>query len=133
MSVQDAPLYVRAHDLARDLHARTPGWTGHPGLAEAVCAEGRALLWAVSLALAFPDERPGHQQAADHALLRLRTSLRLAEDLGLLGEGAARAVHGELTDLGRMLGGWRKRETDRQAARASATLRGGGPSPPPGG
>lgn len=121
MSRQDAPLYIRAHALARALHQRVGAWPDPQRalLGQALVAEAMALLCGVSLALAFPKSRPDHLEEADQALLRLRVQLRLAQDLGLLSEGAAAALHAELTDTGRMLGGWRKRERLRQKQQPS--------------
>ena len=133
MSWQDAPLYVRAHDLARDLHRQLGHGADLGGLGASLCADARRLLHCVSLALAFPNRRPVHQEEADEAILRLRTSLRLAADLDVLRAGGARQAQADLLDMGRMLGGWRKREARRQAALRAAAASGGGPLPPPGG
>lgn len=114
MSWQDAPLYVRSLDLCRDLLPRTSGWAASQShLAASVSNNALGLLDSISLALAFPEHRALHQQVADEHLLCLRVQLRLAEDLAVLGEGAAVALHSELTQIGRMLGGWRKRERRR--------------------
>lgn len=111
MSWRDAPLYVHAHELARDVLPRVETWTGRGGgtLASGVGEAAQALLVAVSLALTFPAERTVHLRAADAEVVRLRVSLRLASDLGLLSAGAARSLHLRLDAIGRMVGGWRKR------------------------
>lgn len=116
MSRQDAPLYIRAYDLARDLLARVQGWPEPQRrvLGEPLAAEARGLVCAVALGLAFPDDRGQHQRAADEALLRLRVLLRLCASADLIPDGAAQAAHTELTDMGRMLGGWRRREARRR-------------------
>lgn len=115
MSRQDAPLYIRSYDLACDLHRRVLSWpeATRALVGEPLASEARALVCAVALALAFPDQRAEHQRIADASLLRLRVQLRLAAALNLLTEGGADAAHDELTALGRMLGGWRKRELRR--------------------
>ena len=125
MSRQDAPLYVRSHDLARSLLDAVVSWPDAPRrvLGEPLATEVRTLLTAVALALAFPDDRAAHQRAADDALLRLRVLLRLATAMGLISEGAASAAHAELTDMGRMLGGWRKREYKRLEKRSASSER----------
>ena len=53
--------------------------------------------------------RAAQLQAADEAVVRLRDLLRLAEVLGLLLPGALRQLTGQLSAIGRMIGGWRRR------------------------
>ncbi|MCB9765615.1 MAG: four helix bundle protein [Alphaproteobacteria bacterium] len=116
MSWRDAPLYVRCHDLARWLLERcaAPAMPAAPG--DVLAGDVQVLLSAVSLALTFPAERAEHLARADRAAVRLRVTLRLARDLGGLSAGAHRYAAGELDQIGRMLGGWRKRW--RKKARA---------------
>lgn len=111
MSWRDAPLYIEVHDLAREVLGRAPAWTaaGHALVATAAGGAALDLLAAVAQALTFPDTRPTHLVAADQALVRLRAILRVAQELDLLGAGAARALHGRTLLAGRMIGGWRKR------------------------
>jgi hypothetical protein len=97
-----------------------------------LCEAATGLCVSISLALSFPAVRERHQQDADEAIVRLRERLRLARDLGLLSAGGARYAHGELLELGRMLGGWRKRERSRQAARLESDTPLSGPRPTPG-
>lgn len=111
MSWREAPLYVEAHDLGRWLLERLDGRppfaasTLGRALAEAVIA----LVDEVSLALTFPPTRRHHLETADHQVVRLRVRLRLARDLGHLSAGGCRYAQGRLLEIGRMLGGWRKR------------------------
>lgn len=111
MSWRDAPLYVHAHDLARDLLPRTEAWSqrGGAALGGLVGTSALELLTLVALALTFPEERANRLRLADDEVARLRVMLRLASDLGLLSAGAARLLHARLDDIGRMIGGWRKR------------------------
>jgi len=77
-------------------------------------AEARALLGSTSLALAFRAERPAHLRDADEALGRLRAYLRLAEtDPPLLDDIAVAEAAEQLTAIGRIVGGWRKRLAER--------------------
>ena len=69
----------------------------------------------MSLALAFPAERAEHEQRADHAVQRLRVLLRVGEATGLLSSGGAHHLQDALLDIGRMLGGWRKRSARARA------------------
>ena len=125
MSWRDAPLYVRCFDLARALLERAGGWSGPAGglLREPIARAADELVCAVALALTFPRERGGHLAEADRSVVRLRERLRLARELGLLSAGAHRLATTELADIGRMIGGWRRRVEDserRQAARPAA-------------
>ena len=61
------------------------------------------------MALTFPEGRAAQLQAADEAVVRLRERLRLAGALGLLSPGALRQLTGQLSAIGRMIGGWRRR------------------------
>jgi hypothetical protein len=134
MSVQGAPLYVRALDLAIALGRAVEPWPP-----AALGSHGRPLLRAadrllceITVALAFPSRRGRSALAADLAAHRLRVRLRVAEGLGLLSAGAALAHQRELLAIGRMLGGWRKRIARAEAGHRPATARGaagGGPSP----
>lgn len=111
MSWRRAPLYVESHDLARWVLERASRWQGgrgHP-LAPPATAAACELVGQVSLALTFPATRPAHLEAADHSIVRLRTLLRLARDLGLVSSGGLRYASGRLQAAGRMIGGWRKR------------------------
>lgn len=108
----DAMLYGRCDAFARWLLARVRGWPDNAArlLGEPIFAEARALLAAVSLALTFKSERPRHLRAADEALARLRAMVRLTEVHPPLMDDIARAEAAEqLTAIGRILGGWRKR------------------------
>lgn len=111
MSWRDAPLHVEATSLCQDVLTRSSSWAG-PGAAPlaAPCAEAAlALGEAVALALTFPEGRAAQLQAADEAVVRLRERLRLAGALGLLSPGALRQLTGQLSAIGRMVGGWRRR------------------------
>lgn len=108
----DAMLQDRCEDFARWLLTRVRAWPDNAArlLGEPLFAEARALLGATSLALAFRAERAAHLRAADEALGRLRALLRLAEtDPPLLDPTAVAEAAEQLTAIGRILGGWRKR------------------------
>jgi hypothetical protein len=128
VSWRDAPLYVRSHDLTRWILERVDTWEGRTAqrLGGAISSAAQGVLCSVSLALTFPEEREEHLSASDRDIVRLRVLLRLAKDLGLLSPGRHRYVSGELLEIGRMLGGWRKRwgrRRDRQQKRQErATL-----------
>ncbi len=115
MSWRDAPLYVKAHELARWVveHAtRSSPEDRHP-LAGPVTRSACDLLAGVSQALTFPDSRARRLAEADDAIVRLRVRLRLARDLGLVSPRGLRIAAGRLQAVGRMVGRWRKRVEPR--------------------
>ncbi len=110
MSMLDAPLYVQAHDLAIWLSERTVSWpAAHGDLATAVREGACELTCRAALALTFPDRRARHLRRADETIVRLREHLRIAAGLHLLSRRRLRYAAGELAEIGRMIGGWRKR------------------------
>jgi len=112
VSWRAAPLYTRAHDLARDLLPRVEAG-GYPALRHRLATEAQELLCEVSLALTFPDGRAAHQAAADRSVTRLKVLVRLARELDVLTERGARHVGEQLVEIGRILGGWRRRPDRR--------------------
>jgi hypothetical protein len=111
MSWREAPLYVEAHDLSRWLVERLAERERFEAtsLGRALADAAIGLLAEASLALTFPPSRPEHLENADHHVVRLRVLLRLARDVGHLSPGGCRFAQGRLLEIGRMIGGWRKR------------------------
>lgn len=106
-----APLFVHCFDLAawllhrldRDAEERA----SHRMLAECLRGDALALLESVSLALkGF--EREVEVERADSSLARLRVHARLAQEMGLLQEGAFLHLTERLDPIGRQIGGWRR-------------------------
>ncbi len=60
MSWRDAPLYVEAHDIARDVVERVDRWPAGTELAAPFADAAVTLLTSVSLALTFPETRAAH-------------------------------------------------------------------------
>ncbi len=108
MSWRDAPLYVEAFDLSIWVSERAGSWQHEP-LARHASSAAIDLVTSVSLALTFPDARERHLVATDEGVVRLRTLLRMAEGLELLSKGGLRHAAARLAEIGRMVGGWRKR------------------------
>lgn len=105
-----APVYVAAYDLARAVLQATDRLPRHRRFVLGRRIEEAALdvVDAVYLALVDPTQRPQRLGQADHALARLRTGLRLAQDLDALGERPAVALGQQLAEVGRQLGGWQR-------------------------
>lgn len=74
MSWRDAPLYVRATDLAQDLARRVDARPEdpYPVLRARIATEALALLCAITSALSFPATRAGHLEQADGHAASLR-------------------------------------------------------------
>jgi len=128
MSWRDAPLYVRCHDLAQDVLKRVEDGPC-AALRHRLAADVQELLCEVSLGLTFVDTRRLHQAAADRAVARLKVLVRLGRDVGALSERGARHVGDELVEIGRMIGGWRRRharEPDAEGAGRPEQLRANG-------
>ena len=128
MSWRDAPLWVEAHDLARWVIERVDSWpqerASHLGplLSEGACE----LVEATALVLTFPKTRGAALCAADRAIVRLRSRLRLAKELTLISPGGLRFAEGRLRAIGKMVGGWQKRWNRR----ATRSLKSSGEEPP---
>ena len=120
MSWHDAPLYVEAYALACWVTERTAVWAAphQLSLGRLTTREASELVCSAALALTFPRSRAEHLRRADHAIVRLRIQLRLARDMGLISAGGLRYACGRLREIGRMVGGWRRR-VERQRAVAA--------------
>jgi hypothetical protein len=107
----DAKVYVRGHDLACWLLREVEGWDPVPRtlLGEPLVAEARRLVLSTCVALTFMEVRAEQAWEADQAVVRLRELLRLAAAHGSLAPSSHRYAQGELLEIGRMVGGWRKR------------------------
>ena len=79
------------------------------------------LLCAVSEGLSFPGPvRVEAQARADRHVADLKVLVRLAADLGIVSAGGARHLGAELVEIGRMLGGWRRRQAGPPRAAISS-------------
>lgn len=118
MSPDQAPLYIDAYDLTRDVFDRA---TRLPRQHRSVLARHLQesafdLLTAVTLALQFRERRGVRLHEADEALARLRLSIRLGRDATVISERAAQALIARLDAIGRQLGGWRRQEAAASTA-----------------
>ena len=105
-----APLFTKTYDLVLWLGGRTGSFPKSQrfGLAARIMNQAYAALEAITLALKGFD-RPDNVERADAAFALLRVYLRLAADQKLLRTRQLTFVIGRLEELGRMVGGWRKR------------------------
>ncbi len=116
--MKEAPVFVRAYDLHSWLLDHLDIVIEHdedsaketrffPELRRSVLRHSRRLLNAVSLAVARFDRGERLLEADEQATL-LRIHLRLASEKELLDDRQLLYATGELTDIGRQLGGWRR-------------------------
>ena len=124
MSRAAAPIYVRVHDLALDVHKMRTSAVA-PDLLRALREEARTVLCEVSLALTFVAGRAAHLDGADRALARLKVLVRLASDVGTLDLAARERLGEQIVAIGRMIGGWQRHS--RRPAEAPVSLQGEAP------
>ena len=108
--MREAPLFAKTYDLVLWLDARTSAFPKHQrfGLAARIMGHAHDALEALTLALKGFDKLDNVDRA-DRALALLRVQLRLATDLKLLRHRQLQFAIGRIEELGRMVGGWRKR------------------------
>lgn len=119
MIPREAPLYVRCYDLAHHvlgLCARFPK-SQRFVLATRLQDASMDLLEDVTLALLQRRSRRQRLSRADESLVRLRLATRLSRELSLLSERQALRLHTDLDEIGRMLGGWQRRERSTPEAK----------------
>ncbi len=115
--MKEAPVFVRAYDLHSWLLDRLDGAIKgsedsakekrcFPELRRSVLRHSRRLLNALSLAVAR-FERGERLVEADEQATLLRIHLRLASEKELIDDRQLLYATGELTDIGRQIGGWR--------------------------
>lgn len=106
--MREAPLFVGAYDLYSWLLERLERAAAYPELRSAVLMHSRGLLEKVTLALCRFDREERLIQADEHAAL-LRAHLRLAAEKGLLEDRQLLHANHLLSEVGRQIGGWRKK------------------------
>ena len=108
MTWREAPLYVAATDLASWILERQRTWDANI-LGQRLASTACDLQEAIALALTFPAIRRSQLHLADQGVVRLREQLRLVTDMTLLSPRQRRFALGRLAEIGRMIGGWRRR------------------------
>jgi hypothetical protein len=107
--MKEAPLFIHAYDLHGWLLDRLEsGGEAHCVVRDTVLDHSRGLLAAVTLAVSRFD--PGERLIeADEQATLLRVYLRLAAEKRLLDDRQLLHATEVLRDIGRQIGGWRKR------------------------
>ena len=112
--MNESPIFARTHDLLLWLIPRTLRFPKEQRFVLARRLQDRALdLQEVLLAAALGsgEARESALARADIVLAQLRYHLRLALELAVLDTRQYAHVTGMVTEIGRMLGAWRKKAT----------------------
>lgn len=107
--MQESPIFTRTYDLLRWLVPVTVKFPRQQRFVLAEVLQKTALEFQERLIEASLGAQRGRSlHEADVALTKLRLYLRLARDLGLLGDAQHVHVARMVDEIGRLLGGWRK-------------------------
>jgi hypothetical protein len=110
--MQQSPIFARTYDLLLWLIPRTTRFPREQRFVLARAVQETALRFQESLIEAALSGGRGRQRAlarADVDLTKLRFYLRLCQDLELITLRQYRHVAEMVTEIGRLLGGWRKK------------------------
>ena len=109
--MKESPIFVRTYDLLLWLVPAVERFprSQPPVLGRAV--QEAALALQLHLTEAALDDDARALGRADVALALLRTRLRLCYDLKLINVGQYQHVSGQVAEVGRLLGGWRRRSS----------------------
>lgn len=114
--MRQSPIFSRTYDLLLWLIPATTKFPREQRFVMAQSVQGTALSFQEQLIEAGLSHGKGRQRAlarADVDLTKLRFYLRLCQDLGLLTARQYRHAAEMVTEVGRLLGGWRKTEGQR--------------------
>ena len=110
--MQQSPIFVRTYDLLLWLIPRTTKFRREQRFVLGKAVQETALRFQEALIEAAMAGSRGRQRALAHAdvnLTKLRFYLRLCQDLELITLRQYRHVAEMVTEIGRLLGGWRKK------------------------
>lgn len=126
MSFSESPIFVRTYDLLLWLlpAVRKFPRDQRPGLGRAVEQAALALQEHLTAA-ALGCDAAGDLQRADVDLALLRHRLRLCYDLRLISIGQYQHVSAQVAEVGRLLGGWRRRIQQTAVSAGAAAGRAG--------
>ncbi|PKO63313.1 MAG: four helix bundle protein [Betaproteobacteria bacterium HGW-Betaproteobacteria-17] len=114
--MKQSPIFSRTYDLLRWLIPMTVKFPRQQRFVLAARIQVTALDFQEQLIEAAQSDDPlPRLREADVTLIKLRTYLRLCQDLELLNPGQYAHAARMVSEVGRLLGGWLKKETDSQA------------------
>lgn len=109
--MKESPIFTKTYDLLRWLLPATIKFPRQHRFVLAQTVQRAAFDFQDALLnAAYQRNHQTQLQRADVSLAKLRVYLRLCHDLDLLSQGQYRHVAQQLDELGRLLGGWRKKE-----------------------
>lgn len=108
--MKQSPIFAKTYDLVKWLIPLTVKFPRHQRFVVAQAMQQAALNLQERLTEAVRLPQPtGHLQAADVELDKLRFYLRLSYDLGYISLGQQRHGGEMVAEIGRLLGGWQKK------------------------
>jgi hypothetical protein len=108
--MKESPIFSRTYDLLRWLVPATVRFPRQQRFVMAAALQQAAFALHDRLLEAAAASHPETSlQQADLCLARLRLRLRLCRDLGLLSPGQHEHIARVVDEIGRLLGGWRKK------------------------
>lgn len=107
--MKQSPIFSKTYDLVKWLIPATVKFPRQQRFVLAQAIQQEALRFQGLLIEAVHSSRPASKlAAADAELDKLRTHIRMARDLELLSPGQYQHVAKMLTEVGKLLGGWKK-------------------------
>ena len=107
--MNQSPIFSKTYDLLLWLIPATAKFPREQRFVLAQAIQQAAFDFQGFLNEAVHSAQPRHKlNAADAELDKLRTRLRLARDLGTITSGQYQHVAAMLTEIGKLLGGWKK-------------------------
>jgi four helix bundle protein len=107
--MKQSPIFSKTYDFVKWLIPLTVGFPRQQRFVIAAALQQEALSFQGLLIEAVHQSDPRQKlEAADAELDKLRTHLRLCHDLKLISRGQYEHVANMLTEIGRLLGGWKK-------------------------
>lgn len=107
--MKQSPIFSKTYDFVKWLIPLTVGFPRQQRFVIAAALQQEALNFQGLLIEAVHQSDPRQKlEAADAELDKLRTHLRLCHDLKLISRGQYEHVAAMLTEIGRLLGGWKK-------------------------
>jgi len=108
-SMKESPIFIRTYDLLRWLLPATVKFPRQHRFVLAEILQRTAMRFQEDILEAGYGNRPATDLArADVTLAKLKVYLRLCHDLDLFSHGQYEHVSRMVTEIGRLLGGWRK-------------------------
>ena len=106
--MKQSPIFGKTYDFVKWLIPATVKFPRQHRFVLAQALQQEALRFQGFIIEAVHSSRPIHKlNAADAELDKLRTHIRIARDLGLLSPSQYQHVAKMLTEIGKLLGGWK--------------------------